>query len=62
MLLKYRNKPKFRFKKVFLRPLKNGRISKADVYIRGKNQYLKAHYGHLETVTIVCFTASNFAT
>jgi len=51
MLLKYRNKPKFRFKKVFLRPLKNGRISKADVYIREKNRYLKAHYGQERTST-----------
>ena len=30
MLLKYRSKPKFRFNKIYLRPLKNGRISKAD--------------------------------
>ena len=32
MLLKYRSKPKFRFNKIYLRPLKNGRISKADDY------------------------------
>ena len=44
MLLKYRNKPKFRFNKIHLRPLKNGRISKADDYFWKINWRLKAHY------------------
>ena len=44
MLLKYRNKPKFRFNKIYLRPLKNGRISKADDYFWKINRRLKAHY------------------
>ena len=44
MLLKYRSKPKFRFNKIYLRPLKNGRISKADDYFWKINRKLKAHY------------------
>src|SRR5450631_4810415 len=44
MLLKYRNKPKFRFNKIYLRPLKNGRISKADDYFWKINRKIKAHY------------------
>ena len=42
--LKSRNKPKFRFKKVCLRPLRNGRFSKADGYFWKINRRLKAHY------------------
>jgi hypothetical protein len=44
MLLKYPSKPKFRFNKIYLRPLKNGRNSKADDYFWKINQKLKAHY------------------
>ena len=44
MLLKYRSKPKFRFNKIYLRPLKNGRISKADDYFWKINRKLKARY------------------
>ena len=47
MLLKYRSKPKFRFNKIYLRPLKNGRISKADDYFWKINRKLKAHYNCL---------------
>ena len=49
MLLKYRSKPKFRFNKIYLRPLKIGRISKADDYFWKINRKLKAHYDPLKT-------------
>jgi hypothetical protein len=59
MLLKYRSKPKFRFNKIYLRPLKNGRISKADDYFWKINRKLKAHYRPTVVLELYKFAALN---
>jgi hypothetical protein len=60
MLLKYRSKPKFRFNKIYLRPLKNGRISKADDYFWKINRRLKAHYRPIAAGQIFILNHDNF--